>query len=173
MKFKKFWLAGIILVALMAVVLVGCSSTNSGGGTIAGIYSSQQEGIWVTGSGKVTVTPDIADLILGVDAREATVAEAQAKAADAMNQIMAVLKQNNIAEKDIKTQQFNISPVYSYDSKNNTSTIIGYEVTNTVDAKIRVLTNVGTIIDAAVSGRGRPYQSQQHNVLRRRPNQVL
>lgn len=148
MKMKKFWLMGVILVALLAVVFIGCSSTN-GGGTVTGLISSQQEGIVVSGMGKVTVTPDIADLILGVDSREATVADAQAKAADAMTQIMAVLKQNNIADKDIKTQQFNISPVYSYDSKNNISTIIAYEVTNTVDAKIRNLTNVGTIIDAA------------------------
>jgi uncharacterized protein YggE len=152
-KMKKFWLVGVILVALLAVVLVGCSSTNSGG-TIAGVFSSQQEGIVVTGTGKVTVTPDIADVILGVNAREATVADAQAKAAQAMTQIMAVLKQNNIADKDIKTQQFNISPVYQYDSKNNTNTIIAYEVTNTVDAKIRDLTNIGTIIDAAAQAGG-------------------
>ena len=147
-KMKKFWLIGVFLVALLSVLFVGCSSTNSGG-TVAGIFSSQQEGIVVTGTGKVTVTPDIADLLLGVDSREATVAEAQAKAADAMAQIMVVLKQNNIADKDIKTQQFNISPVYSYDSKNNINIIIAYEVTNTVDAKIRNLTNIGAIIDAA------------------------
>jgi uncharacterized protein YggE len=152
-KMKKFWLMGVILVALVAVLLVGCSSPN-GGGTVTGLISSQQEGIVVTGTGKVTVTPDIADVILGVNVREATVADAQAKAAEAMSQIMAVLKQNNIADKDIKTQQFNISPVYSYDSKDNTSVIIGYEVTNTVHAKIRNLTNVGTIIDAAAQAGG-------------------
>ncbi len=150
MKFKKYWLMGIALIALLAVGLVGCS-TNSGGnnGTVSGLISNQQEGIWVTGSGKVTVTPDIADLIIGIDSRETTVSEAQSKAADAMNQLMAVLRQNGIADKDIKTQQFTIAPVYSYDSNKNISTIIAYEVTNTVDAKIRDLTKVGTIIDAA------------------------
>ncbi len=155
MKFKKFWLMGVALIALLAVGLVGCSATNSGSnGTITGLISNQQEGIWVTGSGKVTVSPDIADLIIGIDSREATVSEAQAKAADAMNQLIAVLKQNGLADKDIKTQQFTISPVYSYDSKNNISTIIAYEVTNTVDAKIRDLTKVGIIIDAAAVAGG-------------------
>ena len=152
-KMKKLWLMGVILAALAVVLFTGCSATNSGG-TIAGIFSSQPEGIVVTGTGKVTVVPDIADIILGVSARETTVADAQAKAAQAMNQIMAVLKQNGIADKDIKTQQFSITPVYEYDKERSTSVIIAYEVTNTVHAKIREIAAVGTILDAASQAGG-------------------
>lgn len=153
MKLKRFWLIGVALVALLAVGLVGCS-TGGDNGTTIGVISNQQEGIWVTGSGKVTVTPDIANLVLGVNARESTVAEAQASAAAAMNQIMAVLTQHGIAEKDIKTQQFNIYPVYSYNDKESRSTIIGYEVTNTVNVTIHDIDNAGTIIDAAAQAGG-------------------
>lgn len=153
MKLKKFWLIGVAIIALLAVGLVGCSG-NSDNGTTIGLISNQQEGIWVTGYGKVTVTPDIANLVLGVNARENTVVEAQASAAAAMNEIMAVLTQHGIAEKDIQTQQFNIYPVYSYDDKENRSTIIGYEVTNTVNVTIRDLSKAGTIVDATAQTGG-------------------
>ena len=151
---KKFWLIGVMVVALLAVGLVGCSTAGGSGATLAGIISNQQEGIWVNGTGKVTVTPDICNLYLGVNARADTVAEAQAQAAQAMSDIMTVLKANNIADKDIKTQQFSISPVYEYDKDNGTSVIIGYEVTNTVSVKIRDMENVGVVIDAAAQAGG-------------------
>ncbi len=154
MKVKKLWLLGVIVVALLAVGLVGCSTAGGSGSTITGIYSSQQEGIWVTGTGKVTVTPDIANVYLGVNARGKTVADAQAQAAQAMADIMAVLKQYEIADKDIKTQQFSISPVYEYDREDGTSVITGYEVTNMVYVKIRNLDNVGVVIDAATQAGG-------------------
>lgn len=152
MKLKKFWLIGVALFALLAVGLVGCS--NGSDGTINGTISSQQEGIWVTGTGEVKVTPDLATLYIGISSREVSVALAQAKAADAMNQLIAALKANGLTEKDYQTTQFNISPVYSYSDIKGVSEIIAYEVNNTVEVKIRALDKVGTIIDAAAEAGG-------------------
>ncbi|MBN1367343.1 MAG: SIMPL domain-containing protein [Dehalococcoidales bacterium] len=151
MKFKKYWLIGIAVIALLAVGLVGCSPNT---GSTNNTFSNQQEGIWVTGTGAVKVTPDIATLSIGVNAREDSVALAQAAAAEAMNNVIASLKQNGIADKDIQTQYFNISPVYSWDDMRGTSTIIGYEVTNTVTVTIRDLDKTGTIIDTAAEAGG-------------------
>lgn len=150
---KKFSIMGIILMVLVAVaVLVGCSSASPAG--TSGIILNQQQGIWVNGEGKVTVTPDIVNINLGIQSQEATVAEAQAKAAQAMSQVINVLKVNNIADKDIQTQQFNISPVYQYDDKTQKNNIIGYQVTNIVNVKVRDTTNAGPIIDAVTSAGG-------------------
>ncbi|GAH60884.1 unnamed protein product, partial [marine sediment metagenome] len=62
---KKNWLLAISLVSILAVVgLCGCSDgTAALAESPSGIevnLNSQQEGIWVSGRGVVTVTPDIA-----------------------------------------------------------------------------------------------------------------
>jgi len=50
-----------------------------------------------------------------------------------MAKIMDALKANNIADKDIQTQQFNVYPQYSYDQTNGNQSITGYNVNNTVN----------------------------------------
>ena len=73
---RKIWLLVINLALVLAAV--GLSSCSPGNTTLGDInLNSQQEGIWVTGQGKVTVTPDLAILRLGIVAQEASVAEAQ------------------------------------------------------------------------------------------------
>lgn len=116
--------------------------------------NSQQAGIWVTGTGTVTVVPDLALLTLGVEAQASTVAEARAQAAGAMSAIMAALAANGVAEKDIKTQWYNIYPVRKWVDETREEVLIGYRVTNTVAAKIRDVDNAGVVIDAVVEAGG-------------------
>jgi uncharacterized protein len=127
----------------------------SGNGDATVIFSSSQgAGISVNGTGVITVTPDVAQITLGVRSQQTSVAAAQTQANAAMNAVMAVLKTNNIADKDIKTSQFNISQVYTYNNSTGQSTVTGYSVTNTVSVKIRDLTKVGSIIDAVAAAGG-------------------
>jgi len=116
--------------------------------------SSQMEGIWVTGTGRVEATPDVATLSLGVQAQAGTVADAQSMAADAMDKVMKALQSSGVGEKDINTTYFNISPVYEWNKDTNLNTIAAYQVTNTVTAKIRDLTKVGITIDAVAAAGG-------------------
>ena len=151
--------AWMVIPLLLLVVLSGfsgCDSitsppaqTSSLGGS-----GSQTSGIWVGGTGTVTVTPDIAVLQVGVEAQEKTVAEAQAATAAAMDRVMAALTGNGIEEKDIQTQRFRIDQRTSRDSFSDTETITGYRITNTVTAKIRDIDKTGSIVDAAVKAGG-------------------
>ncbi len=143
---KKHWLAAIGLVLLLAAVsLSGCTTIES---------NSQQEGIWVSGEGKVTVTPDIATLSLGVEAQAATVAEAQSQAAEAMDRVINALTDHGVEEKDIQTQYFNIEQVTSWDKDTGEEIVVGYRVTNMVTAKIREIDKAGSIIDAVAAAGG-------------------
>ena len=110
---KKNWLLAVSLALVLAIVsLAGCSPGNITLEGVEGInVSSQQEGIWVTGQGKVTAVPDIATLRLGIEAQAASVAEAQSQATEAMDRVMAALTDNGVAEKDIQTQYFSIRQV--------------------------------------------------------------
>jgi len=161
MKKKWLWAIGLALV-IPIVALSGCYAgvPGAGGPGWANVPSSlrlnlgsQQEGIWVTGQGEVAAVPDIATLRLGIEAQEATVAEAQAQASEAMDRVMASLTDNGVAEKDIQTQYFSIHKVTRWDGEKDQEIVIGYRVTNMVTAKIRDIEKAGSIIDAvAVAG---------------------
>ncbi|MDD5700775.1 MAG: SIMPL domain-containing protein [Dehalococcoidales bacterium] len=157
MKTRVLLTAGIVLM-LVLTFLAGCSTTGgvaaANGQPINVNVGNQQTGIWVNGEGKVTVTPDIATLNLGVSAQAATVAEAQTQAANAMDQVMNALTSNGVDKKDIKTQYFNIQQVTRWDDKGQQETIIGYRVSNMVTAKIRTLDKIGTIIDNVTAAGG-------------------
>ncbi len=150
---KKRWLLVVSLVLVLATVgLVSCSPDNTTPGEIGNLnISNQQEGIWVSGRGVVTVTPDIATLRLGIEAQEASVAEAQTQAAEAMDEVMAALTDNGIAKKDIQTQYFSIRRVTKWDRDKEEEIVIGYRVTNMVTAKIREIDKAGTVIDAVAA----------------------
>ena len=153
---KKNWLLAVGLALVLAIVgLTGCSPGNITLEGVEGInISSQQEGIWVTGQGKVTAVPDIATLRLGIEAQEASVAEAQTQAAEAMDSVMTALTENGVAEKDIQTQYFSIRQVTKWDRVKEEQIVVGYRVTNMVTAKIRDIDRVGTIIDAVAEAGG-------------------
>jgi uncharacterized protein YggE len=154
---RNLLLAGGMVVIVLALVLslVGFSACTAGPTTIGAVdVNSQQEGIWVSGEGKITVTPDLATLYLGVEAKADTVAEAQSQAQEAMDNIMTALTDNGVDEDDIQTQYFNIDQDTRWDSDKNEEIVTGYEVTNTVEVKIRDIDNVGAIIDAVAEAGG-------------------
>jgi len=93
-------------------------------------------------------------LSLGIEAQEASVADAQSKATEAMNKVMDALTSNGMAKKDIQTQYFNIQKVTRWDDKTQQEITLGYRVTNTVTAKIRDIDKAGTIVDAVALAGG-------------------
>ncbi|MFC1871508.1 SIMPL domain-containing protein [Chloroflexota bacterium] len=158
MQKKWLLLAGLVAIVIPVITFMGCSAGSSlgtnGGSPLEINLNNQQEGIWVNGQGKVTATPDIANVSLGIEAQAATVSEAQAKAASAMDRVMDALSNNGVAKKDIKTQYFNISKVTRWDDNNRQEVVLGYRVTNTVTAKIRDIEKTGTLIDDTATAGG-------------------
>lgn len=119
--------------------------------------SNQQYGIWVSGTGRVTAKPDTGILSFGVESRGAKVAGARDEAAKTMTAALKVLKDHQVADKDIQTQQYSIYPIIVYtDSKAGPSTpqITGYTVSNQATAKIRALDTFGDVIDAMALAAG-------------------
>ena len=148
---KKFLIliSGIAVLMLAAVTLVGCQAS----GTPAGV-SNPQTGISVSGEGKVTVSPDVANIQLGIQAQAATVADAQSQATKAMNDVMAALTANGVDQKDIQTQYYNIQQTSTWDNIKQQQVITGYEVSNTVNVKVRDVTKAGSVIDAVTAAGG-------------------
>src|SRR3989304_7594 len=138
----------LLMATLLGVLLLaGCTFKLEGQGVspsgAQGLYPpAQQTGVWVTGEGKARYAPDVAILRLGIEAQEATVAQAQARAREAMGRVVAALKTRKGADKDIQTQHFSIQPVRQWieepgPGRKGREIIIGYRVSNTVTANAR------------------------------------
>lgn len=158
---KKQWLVGAGLALVMVITVGGLSGCYTGRTPMIEFpsempinFSSQQNGIWVSGTGEVTVTPDIAIISLGVTAQAQAVTDAQAQATDAMNNVLAALGDNGIDDKDIQVQQYSISQVTRWDQDKKEEDVTGYRVTHTVNAKVRNIEKAGEIIDAVVAAGG-------------------
>ncbi len=109
-------------------------------------------GIVVTGEGRITVQPDIAQITLGVEVTNVSASAALQDAASQMGSVVSKLKQQGIADKDIRTVSYNLTPEYDY-SNRSSPTLKDYRATNLVSVTVRDITKVGPVIDA-VGGAG-------------------
>lgn len=132
----------LFLILPLIISFTGCEDTVN-----VTLPSEEIQGIRVTGSSSAFGEPDIAILRLGVSTERDSVEEASEEAAFAMQRVINSLKENDVGEKNIQTQQFSILPQYDY--VEGRKILRGYRVTNIVSAEIRNLKKVGNVIDDA------------------------
>ena len=117
-------------------------------------------GIRVSGTGTISVEPDVAILQVGVEVFAGKVSTARSEASKAMDSVVSVLKKEGVEENDIQTTRFNIYPRYDYEEvtingkRIGTQVLTGYTVNNTVKAKIYEIDKVGEIIDKGADAGG-------------------
>ncbi len=111
--------------------------------------------ITVDGKGEIFAKPDVATFNFSVVAKEADATTAQTVGAKNMNDIVAYLKEKGVEDKDIKTTGYNLNPRYEYPQVKCTEwgcppsgepKLIGYEVSQSVDVKVRKTDDAGMLI---------------------------
>jgi len=107
---------------------------------------SSNDTIAVTAEGKVTAIPDVGLISLAVESRGAGANGVQANNTRKINDIITYLKGLGVDKKDLRTTQYNLSPIYSYDPKTGKQTLDGYSLNQTVEVKIRQLDKVGDVL---------------------------
>ncbi len=114
-------------------------------------YIGRAEGttrtVSIAGEGKITALPDIATFNIGVLTEKKTVVDAQKENTDKMNKITAGLKKIGVAEKDIKTTNYNIYP--QYDWIDGRQILRGYQLDQSIQVKVRKLDKLGEIMTQA------------------------
>lgn len=148
---SKIWLVSLLALALGAfglnqLFLAGVSYKNFSHWQKPGNISDT---ITVTGEGKVTAVPDIGLISFSVENRASTVTEAQKQGTQKMNAIIAYLKAQDIDKKDIRTTQYSLSPIYSYEQTTGKQKFDGYQLSQSVEVKMRNLEKIGDIIAGA------------------------
>ena len=146
---KRTIMVGVITaLALVAAACTPSVTVENTGTTAEGATT----GIAVSGTGKIAGTPDTLTISFGVTVLADSVTAAVASAAENAEAVMTALKTAGVAEEDIQTANYSIFPQYDY--RNDTQNLVGYQVNNTVTAKVRDLDAAGTIIDDVAAAGG-------------------
>jgi len=146
-----------LAVALLAgaVVLAGALApgVRTAGATGTG---DDDRLITVTGTGELTLEPDLCRLTLGVQNEGSTAAGAEKANNEAVSVVIAKILALGLRRGDIKTVGFNLNPVYDYGKspEGDRLTPIGFRCTHRLQVTVRSLEKVGTIIDQAVGAGG-------------------
>jgi uncharacterized protein YggE len=145
------WLAtGLALgafVAILAGPLLSARHTLAADPT----STTPEHTIAVSGTGRIVLSPDTADLRLGVSATAKTVKAARSLAATSMTAVIASLKKLGIADKDIQTTTLSLQPVYDYSYNTNPPRLTGYNLSNAIAVTVRDLDKLGDAIDNALA----------------------
>lgn len=162
---KKFVVI-FLMVLLTAIVASGVFYYLTKSQGTQNIYvgsTPEKNKIDVSGTAKMTVSPNLAQISLGVETQEKTAKEAQTKNADLMSKVMKSLKDNEIKDEDIKTTRFSTQAVTegywacpenklncSEDDEIWKTKIVGYKTTHALLVETDQLTKVGEIVDDAI-----------------------
>lgn len=103
----------------------------------------------VTGQGVVVTQYDTAQITLGVTALEKTpLAAYQSMSAD-MNKVVAALRNAGVKDEQMKTSTFNLSAEYDWTDEGQQ--LRGFRATNTLVVTTEDLTQVASLVEAAVN----------------------
>jgi hypothetical protein len=141
-RVMRRWIAASLML-IIGLLAAGCmTAARNRPGT----------GITVTGTGKVAVVPDTALVLLGVELRAASLVDATTQASRHMSAVLERVKALGVSERDITTVTYSVDPVTPpRRPEDDTVRIAGYRVVNVVQLRVRELTAVGRIVEAAMA----------------------
>lgn len=105
--------------------------------------STIEPAILTTGDATVSVRPDLATVLAGVESQQGTAAAAQSDLATKAGKLIARIKALGVADKDLNTIDYQVGPVYS-----SAGTITGYRAGEELQVKWHNVDTVGKTLDA-------------------------
>jgi uncharacterized protein len=154
---------GLVAGGLVAaVVLAGCGSSpaSSADRSTAQLEAAQIAGatcrsgaarLTVSGSGTASGPPDVLTVVVDVSVTDATAAAALADDNTRSASVISTLTHGGVASRQIQTSNVTLQPQYRL---GNPSTIVAYQVTNTITAQLHDFSTAGTLIDDVVAAAG-------------------
>jgi uncharacterized protein YggE len=129
-------------IMIMSGILVFLGKSKSGSNINANTIA-------FSGEGKVYTKPDIAFVDFSVVTQGTRIKDVQEANTKKMNKVITFLKDSGIDEKDIKTTNYNLYPQYTYENY-KIPQIMGYQISQTLNIKIRNLDKIGEILQGGV-----------------------
>lgn len=109
-------------------------------------------GLSVAGRGEVSAKPDMATVSFGVETVRDGAGAAMAANSAGMSKVIAAIKRAGIAPDDIQTSSLALSPQWQRkrNSPDSAPRIVGYLASNNIAVRVRRISALGEIIDAAM-----------------------
>lgn len=145
--FHKLSLAVALATGALTMSTAGSASAQT---TVAPQIAADSTLLTVNATGKTSRQPDVANFSTGVVTRNADANAAMRANAELMAKVIAALKKEGVAAKDIQTSGINLNPDYTY-RDNQPPVINGYNASNTVNVKVRDMSRIGKIMDVLVA----------------------
>lgn len=163
---KLFAVTALCVTTAMLLTACGSQSAQTPGTIAVTSTDSARNTITVNSSEKVSVIPDIAEIVYAVQTEASDAADCQKKNAEAVDQVIELLKGLGVEETSIQTSDYYMSPVYSYE--NNTQKLRGYEAATTLTVSDLPIDSLGNILTQSVreginTVRSISYQSSQYD----------
>lgn len=155
-SFRSLLLAGAVatLCALTVAVAVGANSRPQllFASPVAGPVATAtfNPGVVTSGDAIVSKTPDIAFVSAGVESTQPTATAAQRDLADKAAKLIARVKALGVADKDLSTSGYSVSPNYVEPYP----TLNGYRASEQLQLKWHDVNTVGKVLDAVVQEGG-------------------
>src|ERR1700730_11756276 len=105
----------------------------------------------VTGEGSVSVASDIVKIRSGVTTRGKTVREATETNSRTMAAILTALTESGIPQKDVRTAQLSIQPVYAAQDPGKEQKLVGYSGDNHGCAKTSQVEKLGDVLNRLIA----------------------
>ena len=119
--------------------------------------AAQERLITVTGRGEISVEPDMATVIIGVQTEAEVAAQALDEASAATAAILATLDGEAVLAEDIRSGAIRLNPRYSQSVLSSGTQITGYQAVNSVEVRVNDLDRLGGLLAAVVGdGANRP-----------------
>jgi hypothetical protein len=133
--------------ALTAALLIGLAAPPAFAQSADADAAFHATTLSLQAEGEAKAEPDMASISLGVTTQAPSAAEAMRLNAGKMNAILAALRGQGLAEKDIQTSNLSLGPQYVY-PQNEPPKLTGYQASNDVSITERDLSRLGPAIDA-------------------------
>lgn len=151
---KRILLALLGALTIFVVVLILSTAVDVVNKIKEGRYISQnvrmRNSIMISETGEVYASPDLAVISFSVVNEAKSVTDAMNENSATMNYVISTVKEQGIEDKDLKTTSFNIYPRYEYsEGTYGKRTLVGYEIVQELQVKIRDLGKIGIIIEKA------------------------
>ena len=104
----------------------------------------------LTISETVNSSPDLVMLSAGVNATAQTASAALQDNAQRMARVIAAIEGQGVAEQDIRTSEISLNPQYEWDEIGRRQVFRGYQVSSTVQIRLRDIPRTGRVLDAVV-----------------------
>lgn len=141
----KKTLLSVALLATLAAFITGCA------GTLNTSSNDTLRTINVSGTGKVKIKPDIANVNIGVRSQSPEIIEAFRENSEIAENIIQKLMEMGVEQKDIQTRNFNIYQQQEPRPMEEETPTTSYVVENTVAVIVRDLDTLGEVLSTMVS----------------------